>query len=84
MEAEVFAAVHAVAALVAGTFVVGIEGEGLPVPLGRLCYGGMQGAERGRRFETEFGDEARGILFVVLVGGHFTMPYCDLCQGSQT
>jgi hypothetical protein len=34
----------------------------------------VEGAEGGGGLEAEFGDEAGGVVFVVLVGGHFAVP----------
>ena len=57
-EAEVLPGIHPVAALVAGSFVVGVEGAGLPVAFGGGGDGFVEGEERGRGFEPEFRDEA--------------------------
>jgi hypothetical protein len=79
-KSEVFAGIHAIAALVIGSFVVSVEGPRLPVTFGGRGDGFVQCEEGGCRFETEFGDEARGVGFVVLIGGHFAVPYCRFCQ----
>ena len=73
-KSKILTAVHSVPTLVVRAFVVCVEGEGLPVAFfgGGDCL--VEGAEGGGGLEAEFGDEAGGVVFVVLVGGHFAMP----------
>jgi hypothetical protein len=73
-KSKILSAVHSVPPLVVRALVVCVEGEGLPVAFsgGGDCL--AEGAEGGGGFEAEFGDEAGGVVFVVLVGGHFAVP----------